>query len=515
MRKILGRLGTGSVFFLIFMFQVTTGFAFVIVTGIIDGVMINELGVPALLVGLLLGIDFIAQPMRPFFGSLSDRFSVKGLHRLPFILLGGIILALTYPAMVLVVEQMRDPNYHKIIGEVHNTGSYQVSPLWLILAVLVFATNGLGLAMMGTVAMSLMVDITTPKTRGLVASLSWCLLIFGIVVGSIVNTKLLPSTEGFTFDYKSLYPVFFFIVPAVIMVLIGLTCIGAFIKEPRVNGPLMQGRTHVNFRQAVRVVSRNRPSRWFFLFLFVVMTFMFMRDILSPAFGGNVFRMSVKERTGLQSIINGPLLVAMIITGLITLKFAKKLTCYIGLTIAVVGIGLQALTALTFQVSQAAITAYDTASQQFADGKISQSAYDAALTNWQNLISGNKSLFMVGLVVMGIGLGIAVPGLLGMMMDLTDPANAALYMGTWGLSQALGQNLSSILAGGARDLAYNNFHDNLGAGYGLVFLFQGAGMLASIWILTRVKEGAFKASLSGKPEQAVGAENYLPEAVRV
>ena len=513
MTKAVRGFGTGLVFLMIFMFQVTTGFAFVIVTGIIDGVMINELGVPALLVGLLLGVDFIAQPMRPYFGSLSDRYSFKGLHRLPFIALGGIILALTYPAMVLVVEQMRDPNYQKIIGEVHNTGSYTVAPLWLVLAIVVFAINGLGLAMMGTVAMSLLVDITSQKTRGMVASLSWCLLIFGIVVGSIVNTQILPNTEGRTFDYKSLYPIFFFVVPIVILILIGLTCIGAYIKEPRIDGPLVRGRTHVSFRKAVKVISANRPARWFFFFLFVVMTFMFMRDILAPAFGGNVFRMSVKERTSLQTVINGPLLLAMIVTGLITLRVAKKITCYIGLGITIFGIIIQAIAAFTFGVSGTAIRAYETASQGLADKVISQSAFDTALATWNGQIAGNKSLFMVGLVVMGLGLGIAVPGLLGLMMDLTDPANAAMFIGTWSLGQALGQNFSSILAGGARDWAYNLFHDNLGVGYGLVFVLQAAGMGLSIWLLTRTNESAFKQNLAAVT--ASPAEGVVLEPIAV
>ncbi|HEX2913623.1 MAG TPA: MFS transporter [Chloroflexia bacterium] len=491
------------VFFLIMMFQLATGFAVVIVTGVIDAVMINELGVPALLVGFLLGVDFIAQPLRTYIGSLSDRYSFKGLHRLPFILVGGIIMALTYPAMVIVVEHMRDPNYQKVIGEVHNTGNYQVQLLWLSLAIIVFAVNGIGIAMMGTIAMSLMVDVTSERVRGIVAAFSWTLLVAGIVIGSIVSSQLLPDTEGRTFVYSSLYPFFFYIIPGVLMVLVLLTCLGALLKEPRVYGPLIRGRTHVSFIKAVKVISHNRQTRWFFLFIFSMMTFMFMRDILAPAFAGNVFKMSVKDRTALQSVVNGPLLIAMIATGLITLKAAKKLACYAGLGISIVGMLIQALAAFSFKADAAAIRAYDLASQQFANKQINQDAYNAALASWNSLISDNKSLFTIGLVVMGVGLGISVPGLIGMMMDLTDPANAALFMGTWGLAQALGQNLSSFLAGGARDIAYNSFGDSLSTGYALVFLMQAAGMALTIWILSRVSVTKFKKSLVSEPDFAV------------
>ncbi len=499
MSKLWRGLGTGGVFFLIFMFQVATGFGVVIVTGVLDVVMINELGVPAFLVGILLAVDFFAQPLRTYFGSLSDRHSFFGLHRVPFIFVSGMVLALTYPAMILVVEQLRDPNYQKIAGEVHNTGNYPFPVFWIAIAIVVFIINGIGTAVMGTIAMSLLVDVTTEKVRGIVAAFSWTLLIFGIIVGSIVSSALLPNTEGRTFDYSALYPVFFFVVPGVLMTLVTMCCIGALFREPRIHGPLIQGRTHVSFRKAIAVVSRNRQTRWFFLFLFVMMTFMFMRDIIAPAFGGNVYRMSVKERTALQSLSNGPTLVAMILTGFLTLKVTKKLVCYVGLGVTIFGFIVQAAAAFTFQVNQTAIRAYDLASQQFVDKQISADAFQVAQTAWSSTVSGNRGIFTMGLIIMGIGLGICVPGLIGMMMDLTDPANAALYMGTWGLAQALGQNLSSVIAGGTRDIVYNTFTDNLSFGYGFLFIMQAVGMGLALLVLTRLNVTAFKASLEQMP----------------
>ena len=497
MSKLIKGAGTGLVFFMILMFQVATGFSAVMVSGVIDPILINELGVPALLVGALLGIHFLAEPLRTYVGSLSDRLSFKSLHRVPFILVGGLMLALSYPLLILVVEQLRDPNYHhRVAGEVLSTTSYQAPVGWLLVAVLVFFINGSGLSMMGTAGLSLIVDITSEKVRGLVAAIGWTLLIVGIIFGSVISKVILPETEGFTFVYSSLYPIFFFIVPGVIMLLVGIAIVGAILKEPRNAGVLVQGRTHVSFIQAMRVVSRNKQSRWFFLFVFTLMTFMFMRDILAPAYAGNVFKMSVADRAALQNTINGPLLIAMIITGIVTLKVAKKKAMYTGLIVATLGIVVQAGSAFIFKMDTAAITAYETASQQFSKGNISKLDYETALTTWNSLISGNKGIFTIGLMVMGIGLGIAVPGLIGMMMDLTDPANAALYMGTWGIAQAFGQGLSNLLAGGARDIAYNNFQSNLAMGYGLVFVFQAVGMTLAAWILTHVKVEEFKLTLA-------------------
>ncbi len=496
--------GTGLIFFMILMFQVATGFSAVVISGIIDPVLINELGVPALLVGALLGIHFLAEPLRTYIGSLSDRLSFKRLHRLPFMLIGAILLAASYPLMILVVENLRDPNYHhRVVGEAMNTGNYSAPIGWLLLAVLVFFLNGTGLSMMGTAGLSLIVDVTSEKVRGFVAAIGWTLLIVGIIFGSVVSKAILPDTEGFNFVYSSLYPFFFFVIPSVIMGLVLIALIGVWLKEPRREGVIMQGRTHVSFRQAMRVVASNTQSRWFFAFLFVFMTFMFMRDILAPAYAGNVFKMSVSERSSLQSTINGPLLLAMIATGLLTFKISKQKTIYTGLIVSILGMLIQAVSAFTTTVDNAAVRAYETASQQFSNKSISEAEFAAAKTVWNNLISGNKGIFTAGLMLMGIGLGIAVPGLIGMMMDLTDPANAALYMGTWGIGQAFGQGLSNVLAGGARDLAFNNFQDNLTLGYGLVFVFQAAGMVVAIWLLSHINVAEFKRNL-------LASQEYVP-----
>lgn len=499
MRSIFGRLGTGLVFFMILMFQVATGFSAVIISGIVDPMLINELGVPAVIVGLLLGIHFLAEPIRSYIGSLSDRIGVGGLHRLPFIFGGGVLMAISYPLMILVLQNLQNTNY-QIAGQIHSTLNYQAPIGWLVVAFLVFFLNGTGVSIMGTASLSLLVDVTSEKVRGIVAAIGWTMLIVGFIVGTVISTQVLPDTEGFTFVYSSLYPVFMVVAPVAIMVLVLLTCLGALLREPRVQTVVGQQRTHVTFKKALQVVSSNSQTRWFFLFIFVLMAFMFMRDVLTPAYAGNVFKMSVKDRDALQNSINGPTLLAMIATGLFTLRFAKKPVTYIGIGIATLGIAVQALSGFVFSVSQSASLAYDTASQNFANHLISQSDYNAALATWNNLISGNKGMFMGGLMLMGVGLGIAVPGLIGLMMDLTDPANAALYIGTWGIAQAFGQGLADIGAGVLRDNIYNAFQSDLAKGYAIIFVVQAIGMLVAIWLLTRVNVAAFKASLAAKAE---------------
>jgi len=509
----LKKVGKGLVYFMVLMFQVATGFSAVIISGIIDPVLINELGVPALLVGVLLGAHFLSEPIRVYVGSFSDRVAIFKLHRAPFIALGGIILAASYPLMVLVVEQLRNPAYHHVAGVSANTGNYQVNPLWLIVALVVFFINGTGISIMGTMALSVIVDTTTERVRGIIASIGWTLLIVGIIVGSIVSKVILPDTEGVAFDYKTLYPIFFFVIPGVLLSLVTIAVIASIIIEPRREGAVDKVRTHVSFQQALKVISKFKQARWFFFFLLSYATFMFMRDILAPAFAGNVFKMTVSERSALQTTINGPILVAMIGAGLATLWIHKKYSIYGGLGLAIVGVLIQAISGLTFKVDQAALNAYTTASNAFANKTISQAEYDAARATWNGLIQGNKTVFTVGLLLMGLGLGASVPGMIGTMMDITDKANAALYIGVWGIAQAFGQGFANLGAGLLRDTAYNAFQDNLGLGYALVFGVQATGMVLATFLFTRINVAEFRRELAANQIQMV-AEASIPAGLQ-
>jgi MFS transporter, BCD family, chlorophyll transporter len=339
-------------------------------------------------------------------------------------------------------------------------------------------------------------------------------MIAGFVVGGIVSLVLLPNTEGYTFVYSSLYPFFFFVIPGIILGLTIISTIGCLIKEPRKEGVLVSGRTHVSTRQAFRVVRRNPVALWFFAFVATMMTFMFMRDLLIPAYSGNVFKMTIKERSGLQNLVNMPILFAMLITGFVSLRVSKKVLAFVGLGVSITGIVIQSVSALILKVDEAAIVAYQTASKNFADKVISQAEFNTALQTWNGVIGGSKGIFMVGIITMGIGLGICVPGLIGLMMDITDKANAAFYIGVWGIASGVGQGLSNLLAGAMRDTAVNVFADNLSFGYGLVFGVQAVGMFAAVLILTKVDVAKFKFYLEKSYQTAeVPATSGIPAFV--
>jgi hypothetical protein len=182
----------------------------------------------------------------------------------------------------------------------------------------------------------------------------------------------------------------------------------------------------------------------------------------------------------------------MIGAGIATLWIHKGWSIYGGLILATIGMIVQGISGFTFKVDQAALKAYDVASQAFANKTISEVEYKAARAAWDGVIQDNKGIFTLGLLLMGLGLGASVPGLIGSMMDLTDKANAALYIGIWGIAQAFGQGLSNLGAGAMRDAAFNAFPNDLGTGYGFVFTIQALGMCLALYLYTRVNVKEFQ-----------------------
>jgi MFS transporter, BCD family, chlorophyll transporter len=169
MGKAIRGFGVGVVFFMILMFQLLTGFATVIIVGVVDSVMINELGVPATLVGIILGVQFLGDLLRTWAGSYSDRHSFFKLHRTPMVFLGGVITALSYPIIILVIENLRNPNFVKTVDDVGTTSGYQFNLFWFLMAILAFFINSLGLSIKGTVGLALIVEyaVCLPLLAGL------------------------------------------------------------------------------------------------------------------------------------------------------------------------------------------------------------------------------------------------------------------------------------------------------------------------------------------------------------
>jgi BCD family chlorophyll transporter-like MFS transporter len=75
-------------------YPVGLGLTSVLVGGTLNRVMIVELGLPALLVGLFFAIPLLILPLRVWLGYRSDGYTLWGLRREPYVILGSLLAGL-------------------------------------------------------------------------------------------------------------------------------------------------------------------------------------------------------------------------------------------------------------------------------------------------------------------------------------------------------------------------------------------------------------------------------------
>jgi BCD family chlorophyll transporter-like MFS transporter len=90
--------------------------------------------------------------------------------------------------------------------------------------------------------------------------------------------------------------------------------------------------------------------------------------------------------------------------------------------------------------------------------------------------------FKGGVFLLGVGNGALTVGTLTIMMDMTTRENAGLFMGLWGMGQALANFVANTTGGAIRDIALW-ITQNHYAGYATAFAIEIIGLVAAIMIL--------------------------------
>ena len=106
-------------------------------------------------------------------------------------------------------------------------------------------------------------------------------------------------------------------------------------------------------------------------------------------------------------------------------------------------------------------------------------------------MAGLAVLFYLGVVLLGAGTGLSTVANLALMLDLTLPGQAGLFIGAWGFSNALSRLTGSVLGGALRDLVAAASGYAL-AGYLAVFTVEAAMLLAAVFLLGRIDVAAFR-----------------------
>ncbi len=312
--------------------------------------------------------------------------------------------------------------------------SWQAMPL----AVAGFGLWGVGYNLAVVSYLSLASERSNAADRPRVVSVMWFMMIVGAIVASIlIGRALSPYSD------VALVRVFQ-VVGLISLVLITL---GLWGLEPRTD-QLLQVHERLAPRQIFSALAQQPNVVRFFIYLVLMLASILGQDVLLEPFAAKAFSMSVKETTQLTAIWGTATLSAMLLYGFVLNRFlARKQGAQLGLVLAAGGL-------LTIATS----------------GLLSM-----------------KTPFLIGLATLGLGTGIATSSNLALMLGMTPEGQTGMYMGAWGIADALSRALGNFLSGFGRDaITYWLGHPLMG--YVSVFFAQALLLSISLWLLQRISE---------------------------
>ncbi len=412
------------------------GWMFALLTIDFNRIAIHELGITAVLVTSMLALHYFLSPFQVISGRFTDQHPIGGYRRTPYLLVSAILGSLLFVALPSIAQSMGD-------GEA----------LGFIAGVGLFLLYGILIAVIGDTHHALIAEVTEPEARGTVISVVWTITILSTIIAAGVMNSV--RTEYSPEAMQSLYNLTPFIV--IISAFLGVIGIEKRLTKDEVQALKTQNNPVIpsgNGIQAARAVLReNAQARGFFAFIFIAILAIFLQDNILEVFGAEVFDLNVSETTQFQPTWGGGVLIGMLFMGVACAvkPFRKRTIALIGSLGTALGMAILATcAALEFQAG-----------------------------------------VLPALFFMGLFTGFFNVGALSMMMDMTVEGATGLYMGMWGMAQALGNGVAAF-GGGALHTAF--IESGLLAphiAYFGIFSLEALGMLTAAYLLWHISVTRF------------------------
>lgn len=394
----------------------------------LNRVMIKELAISATLVAILASLPYLLAPIQVAIGSYSDRHPILGYRRSPYILAGLLLCVLGLIISPYVAFLMAE-NF--LLG--------------VLVGALAFGAWGMGYNLSAVSYLSLASELSGENGRSKTVAVMWFMMIVFIIITSTGVSYLVDP-------YTPEAMIRAFGIVSAIALFLGL--IGLIKLEPR-STPLVftTGAKSENYtvRQMMSAITANSVARVFFIYLFLLLTAILGQDVLLEPYGAQAFGLSVSDTTRITAIWGTFFLIALIVAGLLEGRVAKRTIAQFGNVGSMLGFIVIVMSGLLI----------------------------------------NKPVFYTGLVILGIGAGLATVANLSLMFDLTVPGMVGLYIGAWGFANALSRLTGNILGGVVRDVV-TLATGQLLTGYLVVFIIEAVLLLIATVMLYRIDVNAFQ-----------------------
>jgi BCD family chlorophyll transporter-like MFS transporter len=273
--------------------QAAIGAMVVLLTTTFNRVIVVELGLPALIPGLLVAAHFGVQLLlRPRLGHDSDRSG----RRTPWII-GGLATCLAGSLGVALVLPL------------------MATSRWLAVALATVASVvlGAGVSAAGTPLLALMSERAKPSQRAGAAALTWILMIVGIIITAAVSGALLDP-----FSFPRLVAVTAGV--GLGGLAIGTIAVWGIERRTTVQAAAPVAQTAGSFRSALGTVWSEPAARLFAGFVFLAMLAYSAQDLILEPFAGIAFGMTPGESTALSGMHHGGVLAGMIVAALVATR---------------------------------------------------------------------------------------------------------------------------------------------------------------------------------------------------
>jgi BCD family chlorophyll transporter-like MFS transporter len=400
----------------------------VLLIGTLNRVLIVELGVPAWLVSLMVGLPLVFAPFRAFIGFRSDNHrSALGWRRVPYIWMGTLLqfggLAIMPFALLILSGDTR-------------------GPLWIgqLASALAFLLVGAGMQTTQTAGLALATDLAPEAVRPRVIALMYTMLLAGMVGAGLAFGRLLAN-----FNEIRLIQV----IQGAAVLTMALNITALWKQEARGSVRPAVERTAAKFRHSWREFTKHSRAIRFLITVGLGTAAFNMQDIILEPYGGEVLHLPVAATTALTAMLAGGMLAAFSIAA----RF------------------------LGHGADPYRIAAYGALVGLFAFAAVILAApMEAPL------------LFRLGVLAIGFGGGFFSVGTLAGAMARERNGETGLALGAWGAVQATCAGLSIALGGAIRDgVASLAAHGSLGpaltgpsTGYGAVYQIEIVLLFATL-----------------------------------
>ena len=406
--------------------QSAIGAVVMLASSLLNRVMVVEFSQAAALPAGLVAFHYAVQLSRPKWGHGSD----IGWRRTPWIVGGMAVLAL---GGVLATQ-----------ATVMLAG-----PFWpaFALAVLAYAMIGGGVGAAGTSLLALLASRTAPARRPAAASLTWIMMILGIVVTAGLAGNLLEP-----FSPERLLQVAMGVAGGAFV----LACVAVIGIEGQTVVAAVPATAQAGFGEALRGIWADPVTRLFSIFVFVAMLAYSMQDLILEPFAGLIFGMTPGQSTKLSGVQHAGVLLGMILVGVGGHGFGGR-----------AGLKLK---------------------RWIVGGCIGSAVALAALA--MAATAGPGWPLAPTVFVLGFANGVFAVAAIGSMLDLAGrggPGHEGLRMGLGGAAQAAAFGLGGFFGASAVDVGRHLLGADARA-FELVFAFEAAMFLFAAVLATRLND---------------------------